>query len=288
METETEETEENATNDDKTRIFLLPLHRIEFVTPPKEMYPVDVAWANMKTADLILNLKLFIDASMGWLRCNPKKNYQNLETELRERDFETHLIAKIPSLTGGDLKIPFSTSQKEKIDFECIMSCRPRKYALEELLETAESYEQNWARLAFAGSVYFGTDEPEVTEQAIADGQIIMFSEKEKTTSERLSFNEVLIKIEELTLEDHMVNLEAKFPDLQIIVVSTENDGSSSKLYVCVAGSPATIVSDIGFIIKMTQEGKFIRPVQLDLSQIHVVQEKDIPVPNNGGNNNNV
>lgn len=265
------------------KVTMMPLRKLELSKPPDGMDPNEVAWANMKVADQTLNLEWFIGATMGWFRANRdrKPNYQQLETELRKRDFETHLIAAKPKLTGGSVKIPYSASEAH-MDFECITSCRPRKYALEELLESASSYEENWARLLFAGSVMQDeNDGDEMIAGAVADGTVRLLKDKEKSLMERFGNNEVLIKIQEVSFQDHIAELEIKFPGLKMVNYARASNGSP--IWVCVAGEPMAIVSEIAFMMIAGPGGtRMVRPVHLD----SLVEAED-KEPETGANSNN-
>ena len=61
----------------------------------------EILWNNLRESDKTYNLQLFIGSSMGWLALYPDKNYQDFETELRERGLNTHMIAKRVDLPEG-------------------------------------------------------------------------------------------------------------------------------------------------------------------------------------------
>jgi len=267
----------------ESKVVMMPLRKVELSKPPDTMEPVDVAWANMKVADQTHNLEWFIGGAMGWLRANRdrKVNYQLLETELRKRDFETHLIARKPTLTGCSLHIPYGLSP-ELMDYECIMSCRPRQYAISEMLESAASYEENWARLAFAGTVMQDPDEQEMVKEAVSAGSVRLLREKEKSLMERFSNNEVLVQVHEVSFNDHMTQLEAQFPGLRMVVYAMASNGSP--ILVCVAGEPRAIISEIAFMVTAGPNGtKMIRPIHLD----SLVEQEEAPAAAEKIDNNN-
>lgn len=121
--------------------------------------PTEIAFHNMKVGDDVHNLGLFIGGQSGYFNANPDKTFQDLELELRERNFNTHLIAKHPSVdtTSGKFILGMRQSNgKITTDgyiYECITSCRPRNYALEEVLQTWKTYEENFEALKEAGTV---------------------------------------------------------------------------------------------------------------------------------------
>jgi hypothetical protein len=117
----------------------------------------DVAFHNMKIADQIHKLQIFIGGMAGYFNANPSKTYQDLELELRNRNFDAHLIAKQPPQNNKQvlyrLFMPNIKNDQTEYKYECIMSCRPKEYALKELLETWGSYEENFEALKFSGMV---------------------------------------------------------------------------------------------------------------------------------------
>lgn len=70
------------------------MNKIEYDDVKDSDDPTEIAFHNMLEADKILSLQLFIGGEMGYLRANPTKTFQDLELELRKRNFNTHLIAK--------------------------------------------------------------------------------------------------------------------------------------------------------------------------------------------------
>ncbi len=132
--------------------------------------PLDIALHNMKCADKILNLEMFIGGSIGWLQCNPTKNYKDLEQELRRLNFDTHLIASECKLTDPRyvLGFPYRIDDRRTYKYECIYSCRPKKFALVELLTHSVSYEENLEKLndsaALMTIIKNETDEMKITE----------------------------------------------------------------------------------------------------------------------------
>lgn len=52
-----------------------------------------VCWHNMRIADAICDINLFFSATVGWFSIYPDKTFQDLEKELRDRNFTMHLVA---------------------------------------------------------------------------------------------------------------------------------------------------------------------------------------------------
>ncbi len=89
-----------------------------------------ICWHNLTIADKYYDSQFFIAATKGWFEFNSGKNYQDLEKELREKKLNTHIIAR-----------------PTNDNYECIISCKPYKYASEELLQYSNSYEENFKNL---------------------------------------------------------------------------------------------------------------------------------------------
>lgn len=108
-----------------------------------------VAWHNIRQADQRLDLHSFCASALGWLCANPHKSFLDLETELRQRNLNTHLIAANPA-KGSKLRM--INDYKADIKWECIFSCRPPPFAALEVLAHSRSVGENREKLAYAGS----------------------------------------------------------------------------------------------------------------------------------------
>lgn len=102
---------------------------------------LETCWFNMQLADRIKALALFAASARAWINLSGL-NFQALERELRQRGFDTHLIATPLPQNAANLTICNGQS------YYCTYSCRPRELAIKELLQHADSYEQNFARLS--------------------------------------------------------------------------------------------------------------------------------------------
>ena len=98
-----------------------------------------ISFENMKEADKTFNLKLFCSAVDGYFSANPTKNFQDLESELRKHNFNTHIIAK--SINNINLK------------YEAIISCKPKDLAIDELLSYWKSYDENFEVLKYVTTI---------------------------------------------------------------------------------------------------------------------------------------
>jgi len=113
----------------------------------------EVAFYNMKQSEDHFDLQHFVAAQAGYFFANPTKTYQDLESELRKRNYNTHLIAKPPStkMTNCVLGNHVTHKPSSDIKYECITSCRPKEYALAEVLESWPTYEANYEALLLSG-----------------------------------------------------------------------------------------------------------------------------------------
>jgi uncharacterized protein YfiM (DUF2279 family) len=117
--------------------------------------PVEIAIANMRSADQTYDSSLFVAASNGWLRAMnavSKTNYKDLEIYLRAHAFNTHLFPKkVPVKKNQFIGIQYIDGDSTVYTYQCIVSCRPLCYAVEELLSVWPSYEESFKNLSKAG-----------------------------------------------------------------------------------------------------------------------------------------
>lgn len=232
--------------------------------------PLDVAWHNIKQADKHLNLKVFTSAAMGWLKANNgTKNYQDLEKELRERNLETHLIAaKPPAILpiGCALMLPHDASgpvAPRKWLYEAWFSCRPRAYALQELLTHNQSYEDNFAKLAFAATI--GVDEPNNIKE---NETTVVFKEQERNQLNDVAHNRAIVTNiqhaqQHQSIREVMDQLKVKYPDVQLCPITDDpNLDENVVLFVFASQAHGGIVTDIAFLInKHTKKQQMMRIV---------------------------
>ncbi len=124
-----------------------------------ECDPHLTVWHNLKTADIHHHFPVFNAAALGWFRLYPNCNFQDLETELRKKNLQTHLIAT--PFTKHDKEIysltyPLKTKEEREKEgippmYKVTFSCRPVEYALKELLKYSTSYGENFQKLKITG-----------------------------------------------------------------------------------------------------------------------------------------
>jgi hypothetical protein len=122
-----------------------------YIDPSENETSQEIAWHNIQIADSIHHLVHFSQASMAWMLSHPDKNFQDFEKSLREAKLQTHLFCQKPP-SGVSLDDLVNVNQPDR---ECkwmvYFSCRPAPYALQEVLDTCSSYEENFERLRDAG-----------------------------------------------------------------------------------------------------------------------------------------
>ncbi len=213
----------------------------------------------MKIADDNKCLDIFLGASNGWFKSNPGKSFQDLEKELRQRNFNTHVIAIKPrEFPGVTLKhvhdVFHQGTGSEKPLWEAIISCRPREKALEELLTHSSSYKENFEKLPLAG-MFSVKNEERIKEDDLKD-QFKTFSLTEQNFLKRLSDNLAIVEYHPITLQEfiNMLKDVTKCENIQTTLVGMTNNGEPIFAFV----NPATndVLSSIGVCIDGTQKTK--------------------------------
>lgn len=211
----------------------------EFENVSGDMTENEVALYNMKVCDDNLSLQWFIVSAFGWLNANKDKNYQDLEKELRNRNFNTHLFAKKINLENN-MKLILPNSQKEG-EYECIFSCRPKEYALKEVLKHHKSYEENFEKLVGAGSIH--------SEDEIKNKNVIMFSDNEKDKSDLISNNKRKIIIRRISPQEFISDIKKEIvkkykKEPESVLHGITKDGAPILMF-CIDNK---IVSNYGYV----------------------------------------
>lgn len=166
-----------------------------------EDMPNDVAFHNMEQADNMLNLDIFISAALGYFNTNSNKTFYDLENELRKKNFNTHLIACKSYLPKGYILCIPNTDLDIKCKYECIFSCRPNKYAFQEVLQNWNTYEENLEALKSSGIISvnnYSNIENEISakllQPSIKDIMNNISKNKIKVFPEEININQILQK----------------------------------------------------------------------------------------------
>lgn len=223
-------------------------------TDPLETETIEeICWHNLMTADKYLNLQYFIAAATGWIKLNPTKNYQDLEKELRTKNLNTHLIAsKSKNISGTHLGL-CGNNDKTDCEYECIFSCRPKEFAVKELLEHWPSYDINFEKLDKAGSIIADSDDND----AIDNKNFKKFNDQEVSSVSLIADGKKKLTIVQISPEKFLSNLiemaEKKFnktPSEKIVGLTKSSGEPIFGLFL-----EDKLLSDIGFVIKINSQG---------------------------------
>ena len=172
------------------------MYKIELFDPPTRMTEKEICFHNLKKANEKFDLKFMIFASMAWLEINPNSNCQDLEKYFRNNKFNTHLIASRNYPKNSIIKL-----RNKDCEYEMILSCRPPKYAIEELLINWPSYENNFDALKSAGIINVDIDSKNETDKMNEadhykkNGQELkILNENEKNVSSLITKNKKIIE----------------------------------------------------------------------------------------------
>ena len=212
--------------------------------------PSDVAFDNMSIADKNLNLTFFISGAQGWMNANKDKSYSDLEKELRKRSFDTHLFAKKIQLPKDrKLYVPSRDNDTTEYKYECIYSCRPKKYALEEVLRHWKTYDENLEALKYAGCI--GVKD---IDSLKGDTNVKYFDDTEMTNLQLVCENKKRIiaeyKSPETVIAEINKTIKEKYGEYPIHRTVGTHGGP-----ICVVTIGEKIVSNVGYIKNIDNKG---------------------------------
>lgn len=211
----------------------------------------ELAFHNMRIAENIFDLNIFINSSELYFKTNPGKNYQDLEKELRERNFETHIIAKKYNLSNNMILRPVNNSIV-KCEYLAIISCRPKKYAMQELLENSSSYRENFNKLPNAGNL--GCLNVSSTERS--DSHLKIYNNEELNFRNKLISGNYEIYIEEIDVETFIKHLKLELTEKfgkEPILSQVGKNANGDKIMTFVNDNK--IVSSYGIIYNINKDG---------------------------------
>ncbi len=161
--------------------------------------PYLIVWHNLKMADIYHNFPIFNAAALGWLRLYPNCNLQDLEIELRNKNFQAHILATPFTKTDEKLcylKHHFKT-KGEVISpiYKATFSCRFAKYALEELLTYSTNYDENFQKLKDTGLLTVKN----IDDILNNDPENRKLYQNEILPLEKITLNQFLVHFQEIT-----------------------------------------------------------------------------------------
>lgn len=239
--------------------------------------PEQICWHNLVTADQKLNLQLFIAAALLWLKLNPASNFTDLELLLRKHNLNTHLIAVTPTQLscGYKLASPNPSSTNENDDnvykYVCIYSCRPKEFALQELLTHWPTYDENLANLKFAGLIVLDRDRDNdaLLSETSTNNRVVLFNNEQQHAHDQITSNKRKVKIETISATDYFEReaqlIQEKYsqqPSLQVVAMG-HNGGPIVAFFINQDGNDIRC-SDVSYHIYYDDHGsKLIRLVNV-------------------------
>jgi hypothetical protein len=237
------------------------MNQLTFTKLTEESEPNEVAWHNMKIADEIHSSQWFAAAATGWLKHNKINNFQEFETELRKRNFNTHLFAvEKKDDSNIELTYPGQFDKKETEDrplkYECNYSCKPIEHALKEIQSVNGSYDDNFAKLKFSGVI-----SPKNTENVDEIGAKKVHQD-ENSPFQLVTNNKARIDIKKVTDEEALNGELEKIKiiygkDPQMAIVGTSNDGGAIMGFAI----EGKLVSGLGVCMSRDKDMKLIRKI---------------------------
>lgn len=223
--------------------------------------PEEVVWNNLKKADHMLNQKFMLMTIVGWFRLHPDKNYQDLELEFRKRDMDTHIIARKINLKPGVRLSILGKHDKNKYKYEGMMSCRPKEYAMKEVLSYYDTYEDNFDRLPKTGILMTNNENIDLL-RGITEEDIESADQDPIDKSGLLQYNKVLINYEDMTVDEFLkeeteriMNKYGIEPTKTIVGIN----GMGLPIYGFVLGE--AIVSSYGYCSFAVKDGRMIKTI---------------------------
>jgi hypothetical protein len=126
---------------------------------PSHLPRKEVCWRNFLFADAHSQVEIMCSSFVGYLQARYEETkqdltLQDLEQVFRRARLRTHLVADLPPPEREcyDYRI-FTTKEKIPRKYYCKFVCREKEAALQELLQTSSSYEENFAKLAESGAM---------------------------------------------------------------------------------------------------------------------------------------
>jgi hypothetical protein len=223
--------------------------------------PEDVVWNNMKKADHMLNQKFMLMTIVGWFRLHPDKNYQDLELEFRKRDMDTHIIAREVKLKPTVRLSILGKHDKREYKYEGMLSCRPKEYAMKEVLSFYDTYEENFDRLPETG-ILMTTNENIDLLREVTEEDLACVEHDDIDKSNLIQYNKVMINYVNMTVDEFLKEETERImerygiePTKTIVGIN----GMGLPIYGFVLGD--TIVSSYGYCSFAVKDGRMIKTI---------------------------
>ena len=126
--------------------------RVLYEENNQQCFDDDNILQNMMLSDLYLNNSTTIAAAYSWVVQDNRRNFQDLEKFFRQNNFNTYLIARKIDI-GDNFMLKTPNNNVEGLIYECYFCCKPKEIALQEVLDTCVSYDENFDNLSKSGNV---------------------------------------------------------------------------------------------------------------------------------------
>lgn len=217
----------------------------------------ELFWHNFKIADSEHALSLFISIALGWFQKHPERSYQDLEKLLREKDFDTYLIAIKPNLFATGKLATLQEGDTYNPVYECIYSCRPKPNALKELLTHSKTYEENFEKLAISGRVI--VEEISKLEQ---EKDVKMFNNEEQNVSDKLRNCEIKLGVKRIPATEYFSQLVDDYAEQYNKPIKTPIIAMNSKGGpICGIVIENMLVSPIGLSVYYDKDGQKVAEI---------------------------
>jgi len=215
---------------------------IELREPSQEMTQEQLFWNNLKTADDLLNFNLFGTVLLNYFKINPGHTFQDLEKELRQRNFNTHLFAsemdenvkKTHSLVDPSDEKPRPI---DELRYYCIASCTQKENSIEQLKARNTTYDENFEKLKYTGRLMIREELKDAAED-------VKFLDENTI---KLSKNNIELRIVEksdrLFIKELIYELKKKHKDVKARCLSVSDDLP----VICFCSSNNDILSKYGY-----------------------------------------
>jgi len=239
------------------------MQKLEFVDPLENESKFDITMHNLREADKHCELELFIVSSFAWFELNPKTDFSDFEKMLRENNFDAHLYAKNVS-NDVYLQYPNKLSldnSRTPCKYECIYSCRPREYAIKEVLEHWNTLEENFAALKLAGARCIKSSNNDLTENDFTKRNDPVATSRKKVKFVSVTPDQILLELETFCKEKYK-----KEPEYKVIAMSPNGEP------ICGAFIDNKLIANTGIQMLSTigADGTITKTLRIvDLSKIN-------------------
>jgi hypothetical protein len=126
--------------------------RINYITQDENQNKNDTAIYNIIISDKFKKTECIDLSSIGWLKNNLDKNYQDLEKLFRELNLNSYVIAKTINDIPSNIEIIMpNNNSKNELKYVASIFCGSYENFIEELKKHHDSYDGNFACLSNSG-----------------------------------------------------------------------------------------------------------------------------------------